>query len=216
MEEKKDFANIIGGNHIINKDIWALSLVRKFNADHGYLIMEGISDDNQRIIMDAHLVVKTGSNEKKAKIIYRDISGNNKLQELQKIGQSCSSYTWNISRFQADTFVSLVQSEQQRADEDKINYVQFGPSKISGGFVSLPDDAKASLGNYSDNAFMDTLLREGHNCGSWAIAMVRALQLPFKGNYVPFIFSYIPPIDIDNGHHDGDAEPDSTQNCLMM
>lgn len=209
MNEPKEFTNLIGGEHTINQDIWALSLIRKFNADHAYLVMEGINSEQERIIMDAHLVQKK-SNPKMADIVYRDIS--ERFDELQAIGQSCSAYTWNINRFQADALVTLIQSEQQRANEDKINYVEFGKAKITGVFVSLPEDAKASLG---DNASIDALMRDGHNCGSWAIAMVRKLELPFKGNYMPFLF--VRPKSLIQDRHNGDAkEPDSQQKCLIM
>lgn len=203
MNEQQEFKNLIGGKHTINQRIWALSLVRKFDADHAYLIMEGIGDDNQRIVMDAHLVVKKGSNDKKGDIVYRDIS--DRLEELQKIGISCSSYTWNISRFQVNTFDSLIQSEQQRAKENKINYVQFGQAKITGVFVSLADDEKASLG---DNPLIDALTRDGHNCGSWAVAMVRALQLPFKGNYMPFFFNRPKDYLLPKEQKTGDKKPE--------
>jgi hypothetical protein len=56
------------------------------------------------------------------------------------------------------------------------------------------------------------LLRDGHNCGSWAFAMVKALQLPFQGKYMPFIA--FNPKEIIEGQHDGDKE--SSNNCRIL
>jgi hypothetical protein len=205
MDEPKVVKNIIGGEHTIGQNKWALSLVRKFNADHAYLILESLNEKNEPVVMDFHLVVKKDSNEKKGDVVCRNIS--NKLEELKEIGESCSSYTWEVNHEQVLKLSQKVKEQKKLADEDKINYVYMGKSKISGGFASLAEDAQVSLGTTSDNASVDTLLREGHNCGSWAVAMAQDLGLPFRGNYVPFV-AFIPRIDIMD-------EPD-TKMCVIL
>lgn len=187
--------NIIGGNFELMVGIGALSLVRKTNtekaAHHAFLVLEGVDDNGNRIIMDAHLVVKEGSENKKADIVFRDRTP----QQIQEIGDACVAYTWSVNAHQARAFRELVASERQRASQDEISYKITGKTRLT-GFVGKSSDnsglteSKQSLGNASDNACSDFLLNpEGHNCMTWAVGMVQALQLPTPTSWNIFIYA---------------------------
>jgi ribulose 1,5-bisphosphate carboxylase large subunit-like protein len=199
--------NIIGGNIVLTEDYWALSLVRKENADHAYLILEGV-EQGERFIRDAHLVIKEDGNDKKADIIYREIS----IQKLQEVGANCSSYTWNISKPQAEALINLIQSEQQRAQNNEINYVLMGQSKLNNVFAHSAQSLNTEA-HSANNASIDMLTREGHNCHSWAIAMVRTIGLKFANHWTSFI-AVIPRLEVQGTHYADEPEPDTK--CLVM
>ena len=216
--------NIIGGQHDIDQNIWALSLVRKEGADHAYLILEGIDEKGERIIEDMHLVVKKGTNGRKGEVVSRSTLYHPtfKLEDIIEVSSDCSSYTWNVNSAQVQKLKELVQSEKQRADKNEINYVLFGDPVLSGIVGASLDqmrstESKEALAKKSDNHSMDMLLRTGHNCGSWAIAMARALELQFRTSWLSFVAVY--PAKEIQGAHDGDKGEPTTRppgGCRMM
>lgn len=189
--------SIIGGDHCISKDVWALSLVCKLNKEHAYLILEGVDEKEQRIIRDAHLVIKDGTNNKKAKIIFRTIS----FEELKAAGAGCHRQTWDVSATRAEAFIKLVEAEQER----DINYLLFGQAPVlAGTFVSMaPAGGYKSVDDSKNNKSLayvghscDMLHRpKGHNCVSWAKAMLKAMQLPVTGSWLSFI-AEIPSLEV--------------------
>lgn len=246
-ETTKSFLNIIGGRHIISEDSWALSLVRRLKKEHAFLIIEGI-DDGARYTFDAHLVVKEGSNNTKADIIYSEVE----VDKLIHIGEKCHSITWNISRAQAIALRALIEAEKARADAGKIDYVMLGGSKAGGVFAStldaselnsvvkasqasvedkrmaidqaieaLPDTPRGKYKAFTLNASylstecVDLLLREGHNCCSWAVVMIQAIQI----KYHPGLFKtlvIVDPSKLVQGNSAGDEEPSSGSRCTMF
>lgn len=205
--------SVVGGQHLLDPNTWALSLVRKIEADHAYLIIEGVDDNQARICMDAHLVVKK-SNERKADIIFRGITFN----QLKAVGEACHSFTWTLSKAQAEQLMASIKADKARADNDEINYVMAGKTLVN-TFVSnsLWNESKVSLENHSKNVSIDALTREGHSCCSWAIAMIKSLHLSTPDNFTAFIACV--PKDLVKGTHNGDEvldEPTTVRRCIMM
>ncbi len=246
-ETVKSFQNIIGGKHIISEDNWALSLVRRLGKEHAFLIIEGV-DNGTRYTFDAHLVVKDGSNNTKADIIYSEVE----VDKLLHVGEKCHSITWNISRAQAVALRALIEAEKARADEGRINYVMLGGSKAGGIFAASLDTSgldgvitasqasvedkrrlveqaidelsETARGKYQEFKLkasymslecVDLLLREGHNCCSWAVVMIQAIQI----KYNPGLFKtlvIVNPSSLVQGNTAGDEEPTSGSRCTMF
>lgn len=208
-----EMRTIVGGQHLLTSNVWALSLVRKLDADHAYLILEGVDENQARICMDAHLVVKK-SNQRKADIVFRGIT----LNQLKAVGEACHSFTWTLSKAQAEQLMATIKAEKARADKEEINYVMAGKTLIN-TFVSnsLWNESKLSLENHSKNVSVDALTREGHSCCSWAIAMIKSLHLPTPANFTAFIACV--PKDLVKGAHNGDEvleDPNTIKRCTMM
>lgn len=208
-EITQDLRTIVGGQHLITPSRWALSLVRKANADHAYLILEGVDENNERFCMDAHLVVKK-TNERKADIVFRGIPVN----QLKEIGDSCHAYTWTLSKEAGETLITTIKSEKARADRNEINYVLAGKTQVN-TFISnsLWNESKESLENHSQNASIEGLTRDGHSCCSWAISMVKSLGLPTPSSFTPFIVC-VPRHVLKNTHNGNLEEPSSR--CSIM
>lgn len=171
--------NLIGGKHIINEQCGALSLVRKKAKDkehHAYLILETVHGEDAKFY-DIHLV-QSKQDKTKASIIQREIT----VDDIMKVGEDCHSFTWNVNETQMQQLQELINSEIKRANEGKINYIKLGESKVSGKMGASLDNAhstasKEKLQTVSTNASMQALLRDGHNCYSWARGIVEALGL---------------------------------------
>jgi len=193
----------------------------------------------------AHLVVKEDTNDKKAKSVYKDIA----FEELKTIGEGCHSISYRIPRSKAIALMALVESEVERGDNDGINYILLGKSKVSGKFgdssasttsvdtemsVERVDNYKKSLekkmetyvkntpkffgqltstASYISLECADALLRDGHSCVSWAIAMIKAMQLKYHESALS-VFAMIPSLEL-KGKRDAD-DPDPTTKCLLM
>lgn len=198
--------NLIGGKHKISDEgggLYALSLVRKFKKDHAYLILEGVIN-GERVVNEAHLVTY---DEKKAAIETPKLNMKSKktVEYLNKIGKSCSCFTWNISHAQATKFLELVNAEMEK----DINYVLPGSTPISGIFASSnPEDKKM------DSVSVDSLARKGHNCCSWAIAMIETMGLTFTKSWFSFI-AVVPHLEV-RGQHNADDKHEPTSSCLIM
>lgn len=234
--------NVIGGHHVINQNVYALSLVRKFAAQHAYLILESINEQGEHVTHDAHLVVKEGTGNTKADIVYRVIE----LDQLMEVSEGCHSITWNISREQAEALLALIEAEQGRAENNLINYITLGKSKASGFLGSaskasgseasndsiqdirvrinqeidgLPEDARGKFEEFQLKAkfasmeSVDMLLREGHSCISWAIAMIKAMQIDYDPGYFKTLV-FVNPNTIVNGNHNGNDDP--TTKCVLL
>lgn len=212
-QQVNEVRTMVGGQHLLTPNQWALSLVRNRDADHAYLILEGVDDKHTRVCMDAHLVVKK-SNDRKADIVLRGITVN----QLKEVGEACHSYTWSISKAQAEQLITAIKAEKARADKDEINYVMAGKTLVN-TFVSnsLWNESKESLENHSQNVSVDALTRAGHSCCSWAIAMIKSMHLPTPTNFTAFIACV--PKDLVRGTHNGDEvleEPTTIKPCSIM
>lgn len=215
--------------HIITQDQWALSLVRKIKKEervrHAYLILEGVDAEGERVIQDIHLVTKKGSDDKKADIVYRDIS----TEEVIAVGESCASYTWGLTKGTnenpglVEQLIALVEGEKERAKNDEINYVLLGKTPINNTLgVSLENvhstALKGKMETTSTNSVSATLLRDGHNCYSWAKDVVKSLGLPYhKESWMSF-FAADPSREVIGNHNGDNNEPTTKFNktCLMM
>jgi len=151
--------NLIGGAHLLSNKKWVLSMVRKPDATHAFLVIEGMLA-NKYIAYDAHLVIKEGSNGKKGSIVFRQLALSQvesltqqtntpssaghylqsikcdksvSLKELQNKGKGCSSMSWGISREQAIACIALIEAFKIRGEEDKIDYIVTGKT-YTGGF----------------------------------------------------------------------------------
>ncbi len=222
--ETKRVMNIIGGKHPLTQEKWAVSIVRKYKSpQHAYLILEGLNEKDARIVMDAHLMVKKGTDEQKGLVVFRQIS----VSDLEEVGNNCHSYTWGIRKEQGQALVALIESEAIRANNNEINYTLFGKAKFEGAlsnsFFSKTSVAKLeqmkhssvnSKSNYYSHASCDMLLRGGHNCYSWAKAMIKAIQLEYPASIERWSeFVAVIPMDL-KGIHDADNEEKS--GCSLM
>lgn len=198
--------SILSSSHYLSEEQWAVSIVRKESEDHAFLILEGIDprvSEDTPVIYGISLWVKEGTQHKKARI---EIEESLQEARLAEIGKDCSSYTWAITPLQAQILYCFSYLEKERGDKDQINYVLVGStywgkgaaffSKSSGlesvskpivesNFYnyknsivsrSMPDDVKANVLSVAENS-KDSLLRDGHNCLSWAIAMLKTIHL---------------------------------------
>jgi hypothetical protein len=198
--EIKPLRTIVGAKpHYINKDVWALSLVRGRGKHHAYLILEGMDEEGERVMEAAHFRIKEGTDDKKGEVTFGDMA----IEKLKKVGENCHSYTWDIIKEQVEKFHSIVNDELER----DIDYVHFGKSKTNGLLGESLDHSGSTRSKQSlhDNSgqysCMDALLRKGHNCLSWAKAVVKALELGTPTSWVSFVAT--DPERELQGNHDG-------------
>ena len=199
---------IVGGSHVISNDLWALSLIRREGKHHAYLILEGVDKDGERVMQEVHFHIKEGTDGKKGEVTFGDMP----IGKLRKVGEKCNSYTWHLTQEQVEKFNSIIISEQKR-DYD---YVHFGKTK-TGGLLgdslesSGSKQSKQSLENKSGgSSCMDALLRKGHNCLSWAKAVVQALELRTPTSWVSLMV--VAPKHELQGTHDGNAP----KRCILI
>ena len=220
--------NVIGGNQALNDSCCALSLVRNNGGNHAYLILEMI-EDGVRKTMKAHLLIKENSDDKKATIVHGPVSID-ELVGMQAAG--LNSFTWGISRLQARAFVALVEAERERGDNDEIDYVIPGKTSIGGSCGRSLESLGAERSTQRSEEYLDrfkarypdcsavqisvvsldSLLREGHNCLTWAESMIKALQLPYCDR-LGHVFAANPKMTIV-GCHDADAMSQSA--CCLL
>lgn len=191
------------GDKEITHEKAAISLVRKFDKDHSFLVLEKLDKQGNREMKQAHLFIKEDSNNKKAIIVYKDID----LDALKELSEGCHAITWTLDRDGANYFKSLVEFEVNRSAQGKIDYVITGNSKINGLFgdsleQSNLDNAKKQS-EQTNNMYMASLLTHGHNCFSWADAMITALQLEKKQDSWKAVLVKRPMVEL-KGQVDGD------------
>lgn len=209
--------SLIDHIHCISEELYALSLVRKDGQDHAYLILEGVDDSGGRTIADAHLVYKEDTKYTKADIIYRD---NITIEQLVEAAINCHAYTWHLMPEKAEALLTLIQAEQERGEKGLITYIPLGDTKPSGLFGASSEklgsqqiqedllnsiEKKFSANNKVSLISRDalrSLLVSGHNCHSWAEAMVKSLNLPTPEKWTKFL-AYDPKKQI-NGINNGD------------
>jgi hypothetical protein len=202
------------GEKEISKNNWVLSLVRKFDKDHAFLILEGINSDGSRCMKQAHLFIKEDSNNKKAIIVYKLIT----LESLRELSEGCKSISWDITKIQSKAVRALIRSEVDRGARGEIDYVITGNSKVNGLFgdsleQSHLDESKNYSAEKTNNAAMYALLKSGHNCYSWAYAMVKAIQLPLIQQSWISVLVKRPLYELDGQH---DAAKIKSHGCTIL
>lgn len=211
MENTNEIRNMIGGTHFINEEKWSLSLVRKLGQDHAYLILEGI-ENGSHVCIQAHLVIKDNTDNKKANIIYDSIG----CDKLKQLCQGCNSYTWQITKEQGQALIKMIKDEKAKSDRNEINYVLTGKTKLNTFFnASLTNDSNASVENKSRNVSVDALVVKGHSCCSWSIAMIETLKLPAPKSFSP-VFVCVPKHIIKGSYNADRLEPETTARCSIM
>lgn len=173
--QESSVQNIIGGRHRISPRSGALSLVRKFDQAHAYLILEQYEGD-ERVISDMHLVIKRETEKlpnKKADIVHRELDVDD-LLELGKKG--LHSITWSVTQDQMKQLAELLKQEKKRVANNEIDYHVVGNALAAGLFgASLQAAQSESVRLWSvehqKGSVSEYLLRRGHNCYSWAQGM---------------------------------------------
>jgi len=220
MQQDNFQKSLIAGRDLISENQGALSLVRKFGAQHAYLVLERLKEGGQRYTVDAHLVIKQGTEDAPrplGDIVYREIT----LVDLMKLSEGCHSVTWGVSEDQMETFEKIIEDQQTRAAENKIEYLVFGKAAAAGLFgVSLQQSHSEALEAWSvankKGSVSDYLLRKGHNCYSWALSVVLnigGLNPPHEGFLKCVVRA---PHGVIEGTKDGDAEEPTTGfRCIL-
>jgi len=186
-ENSKLERNLIGGESFIGQRQGALSLVRKFKCKHAYLILEYLDKNNERISMQAHLFIDEETKNKRspnAKIYYKKLT----LKKLIDLSSESSqgklySVTWNINVDKMRLFDTIVTEQVARAKAGKIKYSEPGKAPMAGSIgTSLHASKLQACEEWSTmksrGSVSQYLLKNGHNCYSWAQAV--AMQLDVK------------------------------------
>lgn len=190
-------SSLISQYHSIDNTLWALSLVRKNNTEHAFLVLEGIDETNNEFIQEIHLTYKkdTPNVNTHAMIVDKRID----YDYLRSYAQNCHAYTWSITIAQANALIALTAMEKERAKNNELIYNIKGNTSTSAsigkslGSVGLMASKQSSVekiealcknhGSILSREFLRDLLVQGHSCYSWADAMVKAIQLtPPKEN----------------------------------
>lgn len=178
-EIEESVANIIGGRHLIGSQLGALSLVRKLNEAHAYLILEQYHN-GEFFFNKMHLVIKRGTEEsanKKADVLQRSLT----LDEVLKLqSQGLYSVTWSVTQQQIQQLMTLFEQEIKRVANNEIDYHTVGNASTAGLFGASLQAAQSeslrlwSIAHHKGSA-SEYLLRRGHNCYSWTQAMAVAI-----------------------------------------
>ena len=223
--------SLISNIHNIGNTLWALSLVRKKKQGeeaHAFLVLEGV-ENNTDIIKEFHLTYnkETAHTNTHGIIVARQIE----YAFLNDYAQDCHSYTWSVTVAQANALIALVAMEMERGKNKEINYIVMGETKAAGSVgasldsVGLMGNKKASVErietlcknhqNFISRDSLRNLLVQGHNCYSWAVAMVEAIKLtpPPENSFMRCVVRN--PYVAVNGNQRGE-DIESTQGCLMM
>lgn len=210
--------NIIGAKHVITPDIWALSFVRRSGQDHCFLILEGVDHNNDLIlkridfgykeiqpikyegtkkIQDAKFDVTYGQ------VYDRDIS----MAQLEKLGTNCIYKSWEITKDEKEKLDRWIKDYQKL---ENIKYNLAGKAKVGGMFGASLDvshlqetkqasidaaEASAKKGSSLGQVAL-AVLREGHNCTSWAIEAIRQIRPSFDEAHIIAKFVVIPQVEL--------------------
>lgn len=187
--------NLIGGGVELSFETWALSWVRRKDNKHSFLVLEGLDEEGNRRILDAHLVLNHDDNTS-ATIIFRPIT----VERLTNYTADCNSYTWAINHMEADILMALIHLEQQRGAAGEINYTLPGPMIMHGlhHHAVLPAAVEDNITRYRqelNNVAQGVVSREslrglfiqGHNSVSWSKTIVTAIGLPAPTSWADLV-----------------------------
>ncbi len=243
-EDRTCQKTIVGGDHRIDDDLWAVSLVRRLGEEHAFLLLEGISDA-RRFAIKIDLKCKPDSNNTKAEIVSREIN----IAELIHLGSNCHSITWTIDPKQRKDLLDLVEAEKLRGEAGLINYIMLGNSKVSGsvagsaeasGLYASLNASQASvqekrvnidkhlrlmpeqsagrwrlLARYISVESADMLLRHGHNCYSWSVQIIKAIGLEYKESVFKKLI-ICNPVPAIEGNTRGEDEDSTRSYCAIL
>ena len=210
VERGRHVYNVFGGHYFIHEEQGVLSLVRKFNAAHAFLVLESIMH-SQRHLLEIHLVIKNGTENTpipKADILFRNIS----VDRLKALAAGCHHASWAVTPEQMRALELIVVAEMSRSHRNEIDYFLAGNAPAAGFFgASLQQSKSEALREWSvqnkKSSVSDYLLGSGHNCYSWAKAVVQALGLNPPTSFVE-AFIKDPRLTI------GEEEPNTT--CSLL
>ena len=213
---------IIGGKHVLSKEQWAVSIVRKNNSNnHAFIIIEGIEHDDKQVCIKAELVQKSKFNnsnakDSKADVILKPLTDlDDAIGRLKKESKVLHAYTWTISKSKKELLIKAIEEETDLKGDKRIDYIKPGKNQVNTFFnKSLDNESKASIKNNSKNQSAEAFFGEGHNCMSWAIEKLAKINLPAPVHFEPFIAA-IPSFMI-KGQNNGDEIANSKKDCLVM
>lgn len=193
--------NFIGGKIELTANQSALSIVRKNRAEHAFLVLEAIDENGERLIYNAHLVKNETSNGTKALVVFKQ---NVSVQELIAYAADCNAYTWPITQNEMTTVLELIQYELERAQANEINYLlggkasalasivgstqyltstQVSAEKVEACFKNIETKGNKLTSQVVSRESIRSLLVDGHNCLSWTIAIVKAININVPNDF---------------------------------
>jgi hypothetical protein len=243
-QEKISLKTIVGGMHIITNDIWALSLVRRLDKEHAFLLLEGVYE-GRRVAIRIDLKCKEGTNNTKAEIVSRELN----VPELIDLAADLHSITWNINTEQRKALQDLIEAEKLRSEAGLINYIMPGKSKVSGSVAAsteasgsyashnasqvriqerreninkqltlMPEESAGRwrlLASYISVESVDMLLRHGHNCYSWSVEVVIAIRLEYQESFFKQLVVRN-PVPAIKGNSRGEDQNSTSTHCTIL
>lgn len=243
-EERIALKTIVGGKHMISSDVWALSLVRRLDKEHAFLVLEGVYDGG-RVATRIDLKCKEGTNNTKAEIVTRELN----VTELIDLGADVYSITWNIDTEQRKALLDLIEAEKLRSQAGLINYITLGNSKAGGSVATsteasglyashnasqvsiqesrenidkqlklMPEESAGRwrlLASYISVESLDMLLRHGHNCYSWSVEVVKAIRLEYQESFLKELL-VCNPVSAIKGNTRGEDLASTNSTCAIF
>lgn len=187
---QEEIYNWVGGEHMINQDQCAVSLILSRDGGHAYILIEYLDKTGCLKAFEAHLGT---TDEKYSTIRTRDTN----LDRLKDIAKNNKARTWSITREEKDQLLHKILKDQDYYSRNEVPYVKIGVSKISGiggdvlDKIGSMESKEASIeknhqsllehdGFFSGSAQLshdsiDALLRSGPNCITWAKGRVQTI-----------------------------------------
>lgn len=193
---------------------WVLSLVRRKNTAHAYLILEGLENKEVTIRKRAELAFKETAPKKRdplrTQIYYYDLT-DDRLELMRRDQNDYLCKTFIITPEEKVRLDTKIEADQDR----EIPYNLGGHTKSSGFFgASLasagPSESRASSiasaekkveggssSGYSLGHSSLATLRDGHNCLSWAEETVCYLnpKLDPRGGFAKYVIA-VPQLEL--------------------
>ena len=229
---EKAMKNSINGTHDLTQDNWVVSIVRRKEGDHCFLILEGLGDQHERITLRAELGYKV-INQNSDPIEYDKTKAQIYLNAtpydwLQRKASAKEFYyrTFEITREQKERLRVKIQADQAK----ELTYVEFGnQNSLAGGFVgnsleSVGSNEAKNASVASNHAFfkptnvssasahssIDASLQRGYSCVSWAIETIHSIRHDYDSTALGLLFVNIPQWEVASEGH----EP-STEGCRI-
>jgi len=189
-----------------DQNSWLLTYLRRPNADHAFLLMEGFLQ-MKRTSKVAQFIVKPGTDGVNGTIRFEDISDS----ALRELSRDCIGLTAKLSLDECQVLFDLIEAQRQLGEMGQLNYIQSENSKISPrlgksmglfSFEAEPEETEYCayggrikieqvLRTIPDAQLKRKLLKVPHLCSSsivklfvpshnsctWAEAMMKAIKL---------------------------------------
>ncbi|MBA2653242.1 MAG: hypothetical protein H0U73_13400, partial [Tatlockia sp.] len=212
--------NLISGDFELTPERWILSILRRKNGDHAFLILEGLDSENKRVISRAELGYR--KDEKSADLsdrshyqIYFTPQVNVELLRKTAEAKTFCYQSFSINTKQKDEFLATVQREVKSSAEQKLPYVTFGNQHaLAGGFFGSSVERvggqskkqasieanHSSLGHNNSVPFLhetiDASLQRGHSCVSWASEKMQQFCPDYNPSLSSQLFITVPQIEL--------------------